>query len=47
MEVDVLREEWMGLDLLCSVDTQTLGWVAREEAGEDAPSLDANIVAEN
>lgn len=37
----------MFLDFLCSVHTETLRGVTSEQAGEDAASLRADVVAED
>lgn len=37
----------MFLDLICSVDTQPLRRIAGKEAGQEAPSLRTNLIAED
>lgn len=46
LKVDVLREERVLLDLVCAVHTQTVVRVTREQSGEDAARVRADLVAE-
>ena len=41
--VDLLKESVL-LDLVCSIDSQTLRWVTRQQSGEDGLCLRTNVV---
>lgn len=43
LPVDMLGKERMPLDLLCTVDTQSLAWVSREEAAKDVTGIARHV----
>ena len=44
--VDLLKESVL-LDLVCSIHSQTLRWVTRQQSGEDGLCLRTNVVAKD
>ena len=47
VKVDVLREERMLLDLVCTIDAKTMRGVASEQSGEDATCLGSDFIAKD